>query len=97
MDDTENHSIWNTLHDAYLVDIRGKVPGTVKIKVEIEYLANRLPGNADYIFLDLYECSYFQYELYETKNKTILYDDLNEISKQDPIVLSFDIKDNKHY
>lgn len=80
--------IWNTLHDGYIVDIDGSIPGDISLKVEIEYLANRLPGNASFVVVSLHGCNKFCYEFYLSSKETIYYKKLNEIKEQAPIIIS---------
>ena len=58
----QDYNIWNILHDGALVSLQGDVPGDLKIKVEIEYLANKLKGGYSNIFVHLKKCSLFEYE-----------------------------------
>ena len=90
-----DYQIWNILHDGALVEIQGDVPGDLKIKVEIEYLANKLSGGFDNILVTLRNCELFEYERYWSKDETQTYKSIKELEGISPSLeaLSCDEKD----
>ena len=91
-----DYKIWNILHDGVLVDIIGTVPGYLTIRVEIEYLANKLNGQEDSIFVILKNCTLFEYERQWTKDEAQLYKNLSDLEGISPslMVLSCDEMDD---
>jgi hypothetical protein len=45
--------LWNILHDGTIAQIRGKVPGDIRLRIEIEYLRDMFspPGHSIYVTL----------------------------------------------
>jgi len=48
--------IWNLLHDAVIVGIAGKVPGTLELDLQIDYLRTRFPDPGNLLRLLLEGC-----------------------------------------
>ena len=48
--------LWNILHDGTIAQIRGTVPGDIRLKVEIEYLRNMFSPPGQSIFVTLENC-----------------------------------------
>ena len=80
----QDYQIWNILHDGALVKIQGDVPGELKIKVEIEYLANKLGGGFNNILVTLSDCAIFEYERYWSKDETQTYKSIEELEGISP-------------
>ncbi len=84
----QNCNVWNTLHDGVITNIEGNVVGDLSLTIQIDYLAKRLSGSYDSVKIKLHECSVFNYELYDSKEEIKQFKSLEEIKKQQPILLS---------
>jgi hypothetical protein len=58
-------AVWNTLHDGSIQSIAGAIPGDVAVRVQIEYLCEKLPTAADYVTVHLRGCRRFEYQPYK--------------------------------
>ncbi|MEM9808096.1 MAG: hypothetical protein AAF959_22750 [Cyanobacteria bacterium P01_D01_bin.56] len=56
--------IWNILHDAFISEINGKIPGDLCLKVEIEYLCELLSPDSSALWIYLNDCQRFEYTPY---------------------------------
>jgi len=52
--------LWNILHDGTIAQIRGKVPGDIRLRIEIEYLRNMFPPPGQSIYVTLTNCRRMQ-------------------------------------
>ena len=48
--------LWNLLHDGSIVSFSGNCPGTVSVKVEIEYLCTLLAIESQFLLIHLQNC-----------------------------------------
>ena len=80
---------WNSFHDGTILNISGQVPGQVVLDVSIGYLRTRFPGVGSSFRVTLSDCTKFVYAPYDEG----LVDDLSEIAKLEPMVLSVDSKE----
>jgi hypothetical protein len=81
--------LWNLLHDGYIEQLAGAVPGEIGITVSIEYLRQRFPGNGDGFVIRLSDCAQFSYAPYDAEPIT----DLAQILALDPEILSAEAGD----
>ena len=88
----QDYQIWNIIHDGVFVELQGAVPGELRIKVEIKYLANKLRGGSDHIYVILKNCSFFEYERQWSKDTIQIYKTIQELEGISPAltVLSCD-------
>lgn len=54
-------SILNLFHDAIIVEIHGRVPGTLRLELDCDYLRDRLEGPGNRFFITLDNCTRFAY------------------------------------
>jgi len=80
----QDYQIWNTLHDGALTRLWESAPNQIVIQVEIEYLANRLKGNYNNIFVKLNNCTLFEYEQHWSKNDIRHYSSVKELEGISP-------------
>lgn len=78
-----NRDIWGVFHDGEITKITGTVPGDLRVEVEIGYLRNLFqePGNT--FFVELRNCSKFEFSEYDEAPST----DLTHIQERKPMVL----------
>ena len=93
----KDYQIWNTLHDGALVEIQGDVPGDLRVKVEIEYLANKLSGQKSNIWVNLKNCSLFEYERQLSKDETQTYQGPQELKDISPSLMALSCDEEKDY
>lgn len=62
-----NVATWNVLHDGVIGSISGKVPGTIRLAIEISYLYSYLPTKPEHIIIELHDCERFEYQPFEGK------------------------------
>jgi len=84
-----DYQIWNVLHDGALVDIEGNAPGDIRIKVKIEYIANKLNGQYDHIIVNLKNCSLFEYERQWSKDNVQVYKTIKELEGISPTLIPY--------
>ncbi len=56
---------WNILHDGYIVDVAGELPGDVRLAVEIDYLRGRFAEPGNRIVLTLHDCTGLTYHPFD--------------------------------
>ena len=72
----------------------GSVPGDITITVDIPYLANKLPGGSDRIFLSLKKCSLFEYERSWSAEKSEIYSTFDNLPNLNPQVEVLSAEEN---
>ena len=74
--------------------LSGSVPGDIRVQVEIEYLANKLNGNLNSIFVTLKNCTLFEFEQHWSKDDIRYYSSIQELEGITPglMALSCDEK-----
>ena len=79
-------NFWNVFHDGYLIDITGKVPGKISLKIKIEYIRKKFKPEGKSFILVLKNCSllYFLKDGKTIKNP-------KEILESEPIISSTSI------
>ena len=85
-----DESIWNILHDGSIEGLEGKIPGTVFVKIEIEYLAQMFSKSFKSLSVELEGCSLFEY--YKDYG-SIGTSDFQEIVNAKPWITSGEIKE----
>jgi hypothetical protein len=92
----QDYQIWNILHDGALVRLWESTPKNIVIQVEIEYLANKLNGNYNNIFVSLKGCTLFEYEQHWSKDDIRHYSSVEELEGISPglMALSCDEKED---
>lgn len=80
----KDYQIWNVLHDGALKNLDGSVPGDLCIQVNIEYLANRLRGGFNNIFVKLINCTLFEYERHWSEEDIRYYSSIEELTGISP-------------
>ena len=93
----QDYQIWNILHDGALVDLQGSIPGELRIKIKIEYLANKLGGVFDNIFVTLNNCSLFEYERYWSKDEIQVYKSIEELEGISPALMALSCDEENDY
>lgn len=93
----QDYQIWNILHDGALVHLHDSTPGELKIKVEIEYLANKLSGGFDNIYVLLKNCSLFEYERYWSKDRVQVYKTIKELEGISPALMALSCGEESDY
>jgi len=83
-------AIWNTLHDGAITSCTGVIPGSVKLVVEVEYIATRLLPGSKALLVELNDCEEFAYDFHESAKKTIRMTNLSEITESGPIIIAGD-------
>jgi hypothetical protein len=79
-----DYAVWNTLHDGSIDAIHGSVPGDLHVRVDIEYLCQKLPTKASHVVVHLRGCRQFAYRPFEGG----AVNDLQEIATAGVEVLS---------
>ncbi len=93
----QDYQIWNILHDGALVEIQGSIPGVLKIKVKIEYLANMLHGGFNNISVLLKNCSLFEYERQQSKDEIKIYRTIKELDGISPSLMALSCDEESDY
>lgn len=93
----KDYQIWNILHDGALVELQGKTPGDIKIKVKIEYLANKLKGRRDHIYVILKKCLMFEYERQLSKDRVQTYKTIDELEGITPALMALSCDEENDY
>ncbi|MDF7801062.1 hypothetical protein P4C99_16415 [Pontiellaceae bacterium B1224] len=75
----QDYQIWNILHDGALVRLWELAPKNIVIQVEIEYLANKLNGHYNSIFVSLKNCTLFEFEQHWSKDDIRHYSTIQEL------------------
>jgi hypothetical protein len=63
--------IWNVLHDAIIIAIRGALPGDLQMELDCDYLRDRFQNPGDRFVLILRDCSRFAYVPWSDESDTI--------------------------
>ena len=63
---------WNVLHDGRVISIEGKVPGDLRLSIEIEYLCGSLATRSGHMVVKLVGCERFEYLPYQEPPVTVL-------------------------
>jgi hypothetical protein len=53
--------IWDLLHDAIIIRIEGRLPGTLALEIECDYLRDRFPSPGERFILTLSDCTRFEF------------------------------------
>nr|WP_319492530.1 hypothetical protein [uncultured Desulfobacter sp.] len=93
----KDYQIWNIFHDGELVEIQGKTPGDIQIKVKIEYVANILKGNHNHIDVILKNCSLFEYERQWSKDSCQIYRTIKELEGISPALVALSCDEEFDY
>lgn len=56
---------WNVLHDGRIIAAQGQIPGSLQLSIEIDYLCNYLPTQANYLIVNLSGCKRFDYQSHD--------------------------------
>ncbi|MEM8717540.1 MAG: hypothetical protein AAGE92_17505, partial [Cyanobacteria bacterium P01_G01_bin.4] len=65
--------LWNSFHDGSIVEVRGELPN-ISLRVEIQYLREKLPGAGDSIWIHLKNCTLIRLTAWESERETQLGD-----------------------
>lgn len=76
-------AVWNTLHDGSIESINGSVSGDVHVRLDIDYLCEKLPTEANHVVVHLRGCRQFEYRPFQDEP----VDNLREIASADVEVL----------
>jgi hypothetical protein len=77
--------IWNLLHDGWIAQIQGRVPGTITLRIECDYLRKYFPEPGTAFVISLANCTAFDFTEYGA-SQTI--SDLGQIEKLSLEILS---------
>ncbi|QOY95265.1 hypothetical protein IM543_05190 [Massilia sp. UMI-21] len=66
MDENAESTFWGLLHDGGLEAITGTVPGTVSVRISIQYLRQQFPTKGAGFKIDLLDCKRFVYQEYDS-------------------------------
>jgi hypothetical protein len=66
MDMNAKSAFWGLLHDGGLDTVTGTVPGSVSVRISIQYLRQQFPGEGTGFKIDLFDCSRFVYQEYDS-------------------------------
>jgi hypothetical protein len=66
MDVKTKSAFWGLLHDGGLKSVTGTVPGTVSVRVSIQYLRQQFPTEGEGFKIDLFDCTRFVYQEYDS-------------------------------
>lgn len=72
---------WNVLHDGAIVAIEGSVPGDVRLGVEVPYLHELWSDSRDYLYIDLMECTLFEWHIFGKDDQIVVFEDLKTIAQ----------------
>ncbi len=78
-----NRDIWGVFHDGETTKIAGTVPGDLRVEVEIGYLRKLFPEPGHTFFVELRNCSKFEFSEYDAAPST----SLAHIQKRKPMTL----------
>lgn len=59
-------AFWGLLHDGGLETVTGTVPGTVSVRISIQYLRQQFPTEGSGFKIDLFDCKRFVYQEYDS-------------------------------
>lgn len=82
---------WGLLHDGGIDAIYGNVPGTVSVKVSIQYLRQKFPGEGTGFTIELANCSELAYREYDSAMVT----DVGEIVALQPEIVGVEKDGNR--
>lgn len=93
--DEEIRDIFNCFHDGVIVDYN-LIENALVLKIEIQYLAERVQSDFNYFFVTLYHYSDVQIETWPKKEdqKPEIIQDMKKIFTGQPWILSAEIKNN---
>ncbi len=79
------------------MSLQGDIPGELNIKVEIEYLAEKLNGQNDNIYIQLKNCTLFEYERHWSKNEIQIYKTIKELEGISPALMALSCDEEDDY
>lgn len=65
--------IWDIFHDGSIVEVRGELPD-IALRIEIQYLIEKLPGDGDSIWIHLKNCTRIRFTVWESEGEIQLGD-----------------------
>src|SRR5436190_3824659 len=83
-------TIWDVLHDGFIVGASCEAPGTVRLDISIEYLRERFADPGELIQITLIGCTRFAYRGYDDPE---FITDLSAIAQLGPDFMSAELLD----
>lgn len=79
---------WNVLHDGSIDSVEGGVPGDVRLSVEVPYLHEIWANGGDHLYIDLLDCTLFEWHVFGKDDQIIVFEDLKTIAQSKPQIRS---------